>query len=132
MGRKNSRVRRANDRGRLARKQREELGRPKGYQPRPDNILDAIIIPDGRCNFGNVRKPKARFATEEKAAKALDAAQKKRKRMGHTHVETRYYACPEGGCGGFHLSSSEEYDPEMRRTRAETYARLHNLPGSEA
>ncbi len=76
-------------------------------------------MPDGQCSFQG--KPKARFATKEKAAAALKQAQQQRARVGSTHVEKRYFACPEGGCGGFHLTSRESFDDSIRVLRQKQY-----------
>lgn len=121
MGRKNDRVRRSNDRGRLARRQRGE--RPikvTGPTSVPDADLSKIVLPDGQCTVFSIR-PKARFATREKAAAALAQAQKVRARQGSLHVEKRFYPCPEGGCGGFHLTSREQYDESIREFRHQQY-----------
>lgn len=72
-----------------------------------------MVIPDGRCP-GRAGKP--RFATEEKAEKALRQAQANRARVGSAWVEKRYYECPVTGCGGYHLSSREAFD-EGQATR---------------
>lgn len=121
MGRKNTNVRRSNDKGRLARRARgERPTKATGATSVPDARLDKIILPDGQCMFQSNR-PKARFATEEKAAQALAHAQKVRARTGSMRVEKRYYACPEGGCGGFHLTSRESYDPTIREMREQMY-----------
>lgn len=120
MGRKNDRVRRKNANGRLPRRARGE--RPvkvPGPTAIPSADLTRIILPDGQCRaFGKV---KARFATKEKAAQALKQAQKTRARTGSLHVEKRYYPCPEGGCGGFHLTSREEYDPTIGQFRHQQF-----------
>lgn len=71
--------------------------------------IDELIIPDGQCTF-RTRKPKARFSTKAKAETALSQARRQRERIGSGHVEKRVYQCPEGGCGGFHLTSRESYD----------------------
>lgn len=113
MGRKNSNVRRKNIKGRLDRRDQGKAIRAVKQQPRVQ--LEDLVLPDGLCSFQTKRKPKARFATEEKAQKALIQAQQQRARVGSTHVEKRYYPCPEGGCGGYHLSSREEYDEDLRK-----------------
>lgn len=115
MGRKNSKVRRANDRGRLARQAAEAVGGRGALLPRTK--VEDLVLPDGQCSFQSPRFPKARFATEAKAAKALAQAQATRARRGSTHVEKRYYACPEGGCGGYHLTSRDEFDENLWRQR---------------
>lgn len=107
MPRKNSRVGRSNDRGRIARQKHSELKTTLSKRLRLDP--DRIVVPDGQCSF-MARRPKARFATEAKAKIALAQAQKNRERMGSGNVERRYYACPEGGCSGYHLTSRSEYE----------------------
>jgi hypothetical protein len=117
MGRRNKNVRRSNDKGRLARRERGQ--RPaKGDHSAGRVSLENLVIPDGRCYFQS-RKGKSIFRTKEKAQTALDQAQLNRARQGTMHVEKRFYACPEGGCGGFHLTSRDEYDEEAARRRAE-------------
>jgi len=113
MGRKNSRVREKNRRGYKARKgQREEFhGVAMPQQPRIR--VDMLVMPDGACPRPG-RRPKARFLTEEKAAQALKQAQQQRARIGSGHVEKRYYACPEVGCGGYHLTSRETYEERAK------------------
>lgn len=109
MGRKNSRA----NRTRLQRRQRGE--KPLKVSGLPAIQIEDLIIPDGVCNFQG--RKKARFATEERAATALRQAQHNRARRGSGHVEKRYYPCPEGGCGGFHLTSRETYDADAWKRR---------------
>lgn len=118
MGRKNNAVRRANGRGRLNRRKKGESRIPT---PAPQSRMkvEDIVLPDGQCRFQTPRRPKARFATKEKAAKALAQAQAIRARTGSAHVEKRYYKCPEGGCGGYHLTSREQFDEKIWKTRRE-------------
>lgn len=105
MGRKNSRVKRANDRGRRARQAEALMPKVReNARVRPEDL----VLPDGKC-YSTSRRGKARFDTKEKADKALRQAQRQRARMGSGHVEKRVYPCPDGGCGGFHLSSRETY-----------------------
>lgn len=113
MGRKNSKVRKANSKGRLARRgQREEFrGLSNPEQPRVK--LESLVLPDGKCPRPG-RRPKARFLTEEKAKRALRQAQLQRSRVGSGHVEKRYYKCPEEGCGGYHLTSRETYEERSK------------------
>jgi hypothetical protein len=114
MGRKNDNVRRKNVKGRMDRRERGASPfQPVKQQPRVP--LEELVLPDGMCMFQTKRRPKARFATEEKAQKALRQAQQQRARTGSAHVEKRYYQCPEGGCGGFHLTSREAYDEGQRK-----------------
>lgn len=111
MGRKNGNAKRP----RLNRRERGE-SRPTMTGNSTYRVsLTALVLPDGTCRFQG--KPKAMFSTEAKAAKALRQAQKQRERTGSGHVEKRYYACPEGGCGGFHLTSRETFDEKAWRER---------------
>ena len=107
MGRKNSKVRRANDRGRLSRRGRDESRQVRVPNSRID--IEKMVLPEGKCFFQS-RRGKAIFRTEEKAATALRQAQAQRRFSGSGHVEKRYYRCPEGGCGGYHLTSREAFD----------------------
>lgn len=108
MGRKNNKVRSRNIKGRMDRRQRG-IPRPKmSHQPRVE--LEDLVLPDRQCYFPRRRKPKAGFADKAKAEKALKQAKQQRARSGSTHVEKRVYRCPEGGCGGWHLTSREEFD----------------------
>lgn len=113
MARKNSRVSKGNIRGRYRSEVRGQV--PRIQAPRVS--LGELVLPDGQCMFQARKRPKARFATEESAAKALAQAQAQRARSGSAHVEKRFYPCPEGGCGGFHLTSREEYDTEAWKKR---------------
>lgn len=119
VGRKNNSVRRSNSAGR----RRREKG--ESNVPRVPAIarvdVEDLVLPDGQCRFQSPRRPKARFATEEKAAKALKQAQLQRTRLGNGHVEKRYYRCPEGGCGGFHLTSREQFDERIWKQRRELH-----------
>ena len=116
MARKNRNVKRSKDRKRYARSA-SEMGLGPQAPTGPRERLDRLVMPDGQCtSFG--RRPKARFGTEEKAAEALASAQRRHKRVGSGHVEKRYYACPEGGCGGYHLTSRESYDGNSWKGRA--------------
>ena len=120
MARKNSRVRRSNDRGRMLRTINEAAPvAPMRQQPRM--ALEDIIIPEGKCFRMNKRRGKATFSTEEKARKALRQAQQNRTRMGTGHVEKRVYQCPEGGCGGWHLSSREAFDEKLSQERHDQF-----------
>lgn len=98
-------------RGRLKAREGQEL---LDVRSQPRIPVEDLVMPDGQCGFQSKRRPKARFATEEKAAKALLQAQQQRARVGSGHVEKRYYACPEGGCGGFHLTSRTEYEEKRK------------------
>lgn len=125
MGRKNNAVRRSNSAGRR-RREKGEAPLPQVRHIARVDITD-LVLPDGQCKFQSPRKPKARFATPEKAAKALKQAQENRARMGTGHVEKRYYPCPEGGCGGYHLSSREEFDMEIWRQRRALHEKKEGL-----
>lgn len=107
---------RKNIRATRVRKDRRIKGEPRAPKaPRYARVeVEDIVMPDGRCDFG-VKRPKARFSTEAKAAKALEQAKRQRARNGTGHAEKRYYACPEGGCGGYHLTSREAYIDGPRR-----------------
>jgi len=106
MARKNSNVRRSNDRRRLARQAAEALPRVKVGQSRLR--VDELIIPDGRCE-DHGWKPRPYFNTEAKAAKVLEQAQRQRAGIGSGHVEKRYYECPTHPGERWHLTSREEY-----------------------
>lgn len=116
MGRKNSKVR--------SRRTRREFRGEKVLTPDhriPRVSTDRMVIPDGKCP-GRVGKP--RFATEEKALKALSQAQTNRARIGSRWVEKRVYECPVTGCNGWHLSSREAFDEEQA-------TKLHNQRNQE-
>lgn len=115
MGRSNKAARARNHR--LNRRVRGETRQSSTVRSIPRVEASDLIIPDGQCHR-NQRRPKAMFATESKAAAALKQAQQMRARMGASTVEKRYYACleTEGGCGGYHLTSRESYDPAWKRT----------------
>ena len=119
MSRKNNNVRRRNAKGRLDRRERGSGRRPVPQQPRVR--VEEMILPDGQCMFQSPRRPKARFDTEQKAAAALRQAQRQRARTGSGHVEKRYYRCPQGGCGGFHLTSRDAFDDDIRKFRREQF-----------
>lgn len=80
-------------------------GRIAGWTPPP--AIEALIIPRGKCFFRS-RKGKMIF-TQEEAARALRQAQQGRRSTGSAYAEKRAYACPAGGCGGWHLTSRENY-----------------------
>lgn len=115
MGRKNRNASRRNIKGRLDRREAPQVKRRTGPAYRPP--LEKIVMPDGQCHFPNRRKPKVTFLTEEKAAKALAQAQAKRRSLGDTRYERRYYRCEpieKGGCGGFHLSARETWQESTK------------------
>lgn len=101
MGRKNQAVARKN-----RRLDRRIPGQPRLSTPvsprRP--ALEDLVIPQGKCHQS--RKGKYIF-TETEAQRALEQARLARREGQRT--EERYYACPTGGCGGFHLTSRAEY-----------------------
>lgn len=103
MARKNSKVGRSNDRGRIARNKNEQVGsvRRLEYQSVP---VEKMVTVDGQCFFNGPRRPKARFGTKEKAELALSQAKHHRARMLMANSEERVYECPRGGCGGWHLA----------------------------
>lgn len=117
MGRKNGNVRRSNDRGRRARQAAADL--PKRPAPQWSPPVETLVLPDGQCTDHGPHR-KAWFATEEKAAKALRQAQKKRASQGSGHVEKRYYPCPTKG-SGFHLTSRETFDEGISKFRHQQY-----------
>lgn len=125
MSRKNRNVRRSNDKGRRARQ--KLAGLPKEPVRVSRRLEGDFIIPDGRCNWKNPARPKLRFATEEKANQALRAAQKRRAALRSGHTEKRVYKCPEGGCGGWHLSAREQFDESLAKTREEIYLRREGI-----
>lgn len=119
MARKNGKVRRSNDKGRLARRSRGEHIPRQQVKQQPRVPVEDLILPDGKCDLMSKRRPKARFGSKEKANAALRQAQQQRARTGTGHVEKRVYECPEGGCGGWHLSSREAFDDDIRKSRFE-------------
>lgn len=119
MARKNSKVRNNNSKGRMARGERGQRRPHHKFPDQPRVPVEEMIMPDGQCSFQG--KPKARFGTKEKAAAALKQAQQQRRRTGSHHVEKRYFACPEGGCGGFHLTSREQFDDSIRKLRRQQF-----------
>jgi hypothetical protein len=88
-----------------ARAERTMTRRQTGWVP-PVPIED-IVVPKGKC-FYQARRGKLVF-TKDEAATALKQAQHSRKRSGSAYAEKRVYACPEGGCGGYHLTSATTY-----------------------
>jgi hypothetical protein len=120
MGRKNNNVRRSNDKGRMTRRMKGESPMPQ-VKAQPRISIEDMVLPDGQCRFQTPRRPKARFATREKADIALKQAQQQRARTGTGHVEKRVYECPEGGCGGFHLTSRETFDDGVRQFRQQQF-----------
>lgn len=119
MGRSNRAARTRNAKGRLNRREKGAPRRERGNMTIQRVEAEDLIVPDGMC-LRNPRKPKAKFDTEAKAGAALRQAQRMRARQGSAHVEKRYYPCPEaeGGCGGYHLTSRESYDPAWKRGQA--------------
>lgn len=73
----------------------------------PPPPLSELVIPKGKC-YWRSRKGKMIF-TQAEAQKALQQAQQARQRTGSAYAERRAYPCPEGGCGGYHLTSRETY-----------------------
>jgi len=71
--------------------------------------LEQMVIPKGRCYFRS-RKGKLRF-TEAEVGKALEQARRSREARGlpPDTAAKRYYPCPEGGCGDYHLTSRTEW-----------------------
>jgi len=93
--------------GRGGRPQARRVER-KGYAGPPPPPITALVVPKGKCYFHN-RHGKLIF-TEAEATKALRQAQAARERRGSGHREERTYQCPEGGCGGWHLTSRKTYE----------------------
>lgn len=91
----------------------DESGMPRALRPSAPTPLplSQMVLPAGRCYYKS-KYGKLIFKTEDDAKTALKHAQTKRKRYqsNNGHVETRYYPCPEGGCGGFHLTSRERFE----------------------
>jgi hypothetical protein len=78
------------------------------FQSRPPaQPVETLVVPHGKC-FYRSRKGKMIF-TQNEAEKALRQAQADRVRRGSAYVEKRVYECPEGGCGGWHLTSRETW-----------------------
>lgn len=84
----------------------------RGGPPAPQQPVEALVIPQGRCHQ---RHRKFMFA-EADVAKALRQAQAKRRLQTNGHVEERAYHCKteEGGCGAWHLTSRKEWNPPRR------------------
>jgi hypothetical protein len=112
MGRKNSKVGRSNDRGRRARMAAKERGISSDMSQARIEV-SKMVTPDGRCYLQS-RRGKDIFLTVEKAERALKQAQTMRRRSGTGHMEKRFYPCPDGGCGGYHLTSRETYEERGR------------------
>lgn len=94
-----SRRNKARNRPQSPRRRPDVKGKPMHHlSPIP---LGQMIVPDGKCGR------KMRYATEEKAQKALDQAQLSRRINNKLHAEKRYYSCDR--CGGFHLTGREQY-----------------------
>ena len=75
----------------------------------PESDLSKLVLPTGKCYFRS-RHGKLIFKTAQQAQSALNQAASKRRYQANGHVEKRFYPCPEGGCGGFHLTSRDEYE----------------------
>lgn len=81
---------------------------PVKRNPKLRTPIEEMVVPVGKCYFRS-RYGKLRF-TEAEVDKALRQAQLNRMAKGDTrHIEERYYPCPEGGCGDFHLTSRTSY-----------------------
>lgn len=103
---------RRNHRGGKRQARRVPAGQPipRGIR-QPAVPIEKMTIPRGRC-WHRSRKGKLIFKDEGEAKRALKQAQEKRKHQANGHVEVRYYQCAkktEGGCGGWHLTSREEF-----------------------
>lgn len=100
MGRKNHRGGRPQARRRFD----GSAAKPRAVLP----PVETLVVPKGKCYFRS-RNGKLIFATEIDAQKALRQARHKRRLQGTAHQEERFYPCPEGGCGGYHLTSRTHY-----------------------
>jgi len=76
--------------------------------------IEEIVVPKGRCYFRS-RYGKLRF-TEAEIEKALRQAQQSRAAKGEVGGEERYYPCPDGGCGDYHLTSRKTYTPRTEES----------------
>lgn len=76
--------------------------------------LRDLVIPDGKC-YRNPRRPKDVFIQKANAEKALEQAQRQRRRMGSAYVEKRFYECNFGGVAHYHLTSRETFDENRGR-----------------
>lgn len=115
MPRKNSKVRSRN-----VKRDRRQKGeaRPQKVVQQPRIPVEDMVVPHGKCYLQSRRHGKAIFLTEAEATKALNQAQAMRRRTGSGHAEKRFYQCPEGGCGGYHLTSREAYDNAWNRSKS--------------
>lgn len=114
MGRSNKAARRRNS-SNVTR--RREKGEPR-FTPRTDSSIprvpaEDLIIPDGYCHK-NPKRPLVKFNTRAKAQAALDQARIMRARMRSGRVEKRFFECEVayGGCGGYHLTSRDDFNDE--------------------
>jgi len=71
--------------------------------------IEEMVVPVGKCYFRS-RHGKLRFTAGE-VDKALAQAKRNREVNGNAYSEERYYECPPGGCGDFHLTSRTTYTP---------------------
>lgn len=80
----------------------------RGQVAPPPPPVERLIVPTGKCFFRS-RRGKLIFPDEAAARKALQQAKAARQRAGSPYAERRVYACPTGGCDGWHLTSRETY-----------------------
>lgn len=106
MGRKNKNVRRSNDRKRLHREKTAALPK-RDRHARVD--VERMVTPAGKCYFQTWNGLDI-YPTPAIARRALEQVQAQRRFSGSGRIEKRFFECPEGGCGGYHLTSREEYD----------------------
>lgn len=90
-----------------ARRRADGLPTPKRSPNLKKTPIEEMVVPVGRCYFRS-RYGKLRF-TEAEAEKALKQAKRNREVDGKAYAEARYYPCPEGGCGDYHLTSRVSY-----------------------
>lgn len=108
MGRKNHR------RGRAQQQRNPWAGLPA---PLHRSVERMPVLPiSGRCPGPRRR---LRYETQEVALKALEQVRRDRRLKGHpeSSIEKRAYECEITGCGGWHLTSRERFEPRPRRPR---------------
>lgn len=98
-----------NTRHRQAPRRADGLPATKPGRRTPRVPIEQMVVPVGKCYFRS-RHGKLRF-TEAEIEKVLRQVRLDRESKGIAHAEQRYYPCPEGGCGDFHLTSRTEYTP---------------------
>lgn len=93
-----------------ARRRTDGLPTPKRSPNMQRVPIEEMVVPVGKCYFRS-RYGKLRF-TKDEVAKALRQAKHNREVSGNTYSEERYYECPPGGCGAYHLTSRTAYTPK--------------------